>query len=36
MTLKLYDNMRHKILNETNRAAVFRDIALWLDSSLPD
>ncbi len=36
VTLKLYDNMRHEILNETNRAAVFRDIALWLDSSLPD
>ena len=29
VTLKLYPNMRHEILNEVNRATVYEDIAAW-------
>lgn len=30
ITYKLYENDRHEILNETNRAQVFSDICAWL------
>ena len=29
VTLKLYKGMRHEILNETERAKVYEDIAAW-------
>ena len=31
VTMKLYHEGRHEILNETNREEVFRDILTWLD-----
>lgn len=30
--LKLYENMRHEILNEADRKDVYEDIAAWLDA----
>lgn len=35
VTLKLYDGMRHEILNETNKELVFDDITHWLTETLP-
>lgn len=29
--MKLYDGMRHEILNEIGREQVFRDVLVWLD-----
>ncbi len=34
VTLKLYDGARHEVLNETNRAEVFADIAAWLEQKI--
>jgi alpha-beta hydrolase superfamily lysophospholipase len=31
VTLKVYDNARHEILNETNNQQVYKDIITWLD-----
>lgn len=31
LTLKLYPEGRHEMLNETNRAAVYQDVIEWLD-----
>ena len=31
VTLKLYENDRHEILNEDDREQVFRDLAEWFD-----
>lgn len=31
LQLKLYANMRHEILNETEHETVYEDIAIWLD-----
>jgi hypothetical protein len=31
VTLKLYEDARHEILNETNREEVYSDIIAWLD-----
>lgn len=31
ITMKLYDDARHEILNETNRDEVFQDLTLWMD-----
>jgi len=33
-TLKLYENARHELLNETNREEVTKDILTWLNSHL--
>ncbi len=35
VTLKLYDGMRHEILNEIGKETVFEDISRWLCESLP-
>ena len=35
VTCKIYEHMRHEILNEKNRETVFEDVAGWLDSRLP-
>jgi len=32
VTVKLYENGRHEMLNETNRAEVMDDILQWLNS----
>lgn len=32
---KLYDNARHEMLNEVNRAEVYADVMAWLNSKLP-
>lgn len=32
LTCKLYENDRHEILNETDRAAVYRDILKWCEA----
>ena len=34
--LKLYENDRHEILNETDRKVVYRDILRWLDKQLKE
>ncbi len=34
VTLKLYPNMRHEILNEIDRATVYEDIAAWAISKI--
>lgn len=34
VTLKLYDGMRHEILNEVNRIQVYEDIAAWALSKI--
>lgn len=34
VTLKLYRGARHEVLNETNRAEVFEDIAAWLGQKI--
>ena len=34
VTCKIYENMRHEILNEDGRAGVFEDIAAWLDGKV--
>lgn len=33
LTCKLYENDRHEILNETDRAAVYRDILKWCEAN---
>lgn len=33
--MKLYENDRHEILNETDRATVYADILKWLEAHLP-
>ena len=33
--LKLYPGARHEVLNETNRAEVYADVAAWLDEKIP-
>lgn len=35
ITLKLYENDRHEILNELDRDIVYEDIAKWLESKMP-
>jgi alpha-beta hydrolase superfamily lysophospholipase len=35
LTLKIYPDARHEILNETNRADVIADIVAWLDHVAP-
>lgn len=32
VTTRLYDGARHEILNETNKADVYKDVADWLDA----
>ena len=32
--MKLYEDARHEIINETNRAQVYEDIYLWITSVL--
>ncbi len=34
INMKIYPNMRHEILNETNKEEVFDDIAIWLYSKI--
>ena len=34
VSLKLYENDRHEILNETDRQDVYGDIAVWLERHL--
>ena len=34
VTCKVYENMRHEILNEDGRAGVFEDVAAWLDGKV--
>ncbi len=34
VTTRLYEGARHEILNETNKAEVYSDVADWLDSRL--
>ena len=34
VTVKLYEGARHEILNETCKAEVYEDVALWLDQKL--
>ena len=34
VTCKVYENMRHEILNEYGRAGVFEDVAAWLDGKV--
>ena len=34
VTIKLYDNARHEILNEICKAQVYQDISNWLDAQL--
>ncbi len=34
VTLKLYQGARHELINETNRAEVFEDIADWLNQKM--
>ena len=36
VTLKLYPQARHEILNETNREAVTRDLLAWLEQALSE
>ena len=33
--LKLYPGARHEVLNETNRAEVYADVAAWLEDKFP-
>lgn len=35
VTIKLYPDCRHEILNELNKDEVMNDVAAWLDSKLP-
>ncbi len=35
ITLKLYEEDRHELLNELDREAVYEDVANWLESKLP-
>ena len=35
VTCKIYEQMRHEILNEKGRGTVFEDVADWLDSRIP-
>ena len=35
VTCKLYENGRHEMLNETNRAEVEEDIVTWLNTHIP-
>lgn len=35
VTLELYENDRHEILNETDRAMVYEDILKWIISKMP-
>ena len=34
LTLRLYDNGRHELLNETNRREVTEDLLAWMDTAL--
>jgi alpha-beta hydrolase superfamily lysophospholipase len=34
VSMKLYENDRHEILNETDRETVMEDIALWIEKGL--
>jgi len=34
VTLRVYQNARHELLNETNRDEVTRDLLAWLDERL--
>ena len=34
VTMKIYEGLRHEILNETNREEVFDDVANWLDEKV--
>ena len=36
VTVRFYEDGRHEMLNETNRAEVFGDAIAWLDRHLPD
>ena len=35
LTVKLYPDARHELLNELNRAEVFSDLLAWLEERLP-
>ena len=34
VTMKIYDDCRHEILNETNRADIYADVADWAESKI--
>ena len=36
VTLKLYDGMRHEIMNETDRQTVWNDLLAWCEQTLAD
>lgn len=36
VSIKIYPNGRHEMLNETNRDEVYRDILDWIECKLPD
>lgn len=36
VTLTLYDNDRHEILNETDRDKVYSDLLAWMEAKLPE
>ena len=36
VTLELYENDRHEILNETDRPMVYEDILNWILSKMPE
>jgi alpha-beta hydrolase superfamily lysophospholipase len=35
VTLKLYPDLRHELLNETEKEKVWEDVYNWLKNSLP-
>ena len=36
VTLKTYENMRHEVLNETDRAKVYEDILAWVEKHISE
>ena len=36
VTLKLYENDRHELINETDREQVYADLINWLNSHMPE
>ena len=34
VTMKLYENDRHEILNETDRATVYEDLYTWIEERI--
>jgi len=35
VSMKLYENGRHEMLNETNREEVYKDVIGWLNAHMP-